>query len=239
MKSTKLSVEKRTTFGEKVKNLRKAGIVPATIYGKAVESVSIQVPLKEFEKVYKEAGETGLVELTLGSEKPRHTLIKNVQLEPRESVVLHVDFYQVNLSEKIKAMVPVEAIGEPKAVLDKVGVLLTPLAEVEVESLPTDLPEKIEVNVEHLAVVDDAVKVADIKIPTGVAILTDPEQILFKVGSLITKEAEAEAKAEEAAAAATEAAAEGATPAEGEAAPAEGEKPEEKKEAPPAEEKKE
>lgn len=249
MKRTALKVGIRTVVGRKVKNLRKEGLLPGTIYGKAVKSVSIQIPLKEFETVYKEAGETGLVDITLDGEAGKPVLIKNVQLDPKHSTPVHVDFHQVNLSEKIHAKVPVEAVGEPKAVADKIGILEMPLSEVEVEALPTDLPEKIDVDVTALAAIDEQITVADVKVPTGVVILTDATQILFKIGSLITKEAEELAKAEEAAAAAAAAqagTAEGAAPAEGEkvaeggAPAAEGEKaaeapkaegkPEEKKE---------
>ena len=212
MKRVTIKVDKRTVLGKKVKRLRRDGILPATIYGKDVKSVSVQVPLKEFDRVYKEVGETGLVELALDSEKPRPVLIKNVQLEPKSSMLLHTDFYQVNLSEKIKANVPVESVGEPKAVLDKIGILEVPLSEVEVEALPTDLPEKIEVNVVILANTGDQITVGDIKAPSGVTILTDPGQILFKIGQLVTKEAEELVKAEEAAAAQ---AAVAAVPAEG------------------------
>lgn len=236
MKRLSLKVDKRTVLGKKVKKLRREGILPATIYGKDVKSLSVQLPVKEFETVYKEIGETGLVDLSLDSEKSRPVLIKNVQLDPKLSTLLHADFYQVNLTEKIKATVPVEPIGEPKAVIDKIGLLEVPLSEVEVECLPTGLPEKIEVDVSHLANIDDQISIADIKVPSGVTILTDAGQILFKIGELITKEAEKQAKAEEVekAAAAAEAAeakgeapAESAAPAEGaEAAPAaEGEKP--------------
>src|SRR5581483_9693514 len=202
MKKVALKVEKRTVVGKKVKNLRKEGMLPATVYGKGIQSLSVQVGTKEFETVFKEVGETGLVELSLPNEKARPVLVKNLQVDPKMSTPLHVDFYQVNLAEKIKANIAIEPVGEPKAVLDKVGLLETPMSEVEVEALPTDLPEKIEVNVEHLANIDDQIKVSDIKAPAGVEILTDPEQILFKIGELVTKEAEEQAKAEEAAAAA-------------------------------------
>lgn len=203
--------------------------MPATIYGKDIKSVSVQLPVKEFDGLYKEVGETGLVEVLLDKELARPAFIKHVQLDPRSSLPLHADFYQVNLTEKVKAMVPVVAVGEPKAVLDKAGVLLTPLSEIEVESLPADVPEKIEVDVSHLTAVDEQINVSNVKAPSGVAILTDGEQILFKIGSLVTKEAQEQAKAEEAAAAAAAAeagTAAGEAPAEGQAPSAEGqEKP--------------
>ena len=145
---------------------------------------------------------------------------------------LHADFFKVNLKEKVKAMVPIELTGEPKAVVDKVGLLMAILNELEVEALPTDLPEKIEVEVANLANIDAQITVSDLKLPEGVETLTDPNQVVAKIGELVSKEAQ-ELAAEEAAAAeaaaaesAAEAGEEGAaaTP-EGTEAPVEGEAP--------------
>lgn len=216
MQRQKLKVEERKILGKKVKKLRREGVLPANIYGKDVKSLAVQVPTKEFEKVFKEEGETGLVDLHVNGEI-RPVLIQNVQVAPLTRAPLHADFYQVNLKEKVKAMVPVVAVGEPKAVSEKIGILLQPLSEVEVEALPTDLPEHIEVNVEPLATTDEQVLVKDLKAPTGVAILTDPEQVVVKIAKLVSKEAEEQAAQEAAAAeaakaeATAEAAPEGAT----------------------------
>lgn len=242
MKRYKLKVEKRKVLGKQVKKLRRDGILPCNIYGKGIKSTAVQVPQKDFDEVYKEAGETGLVDVTL-DEKVTPVLIHNMQKDFRGNV-LHADFFQVNLKEKVKTMVPLEIVGEPKAVLDKIGLLMNILSEVEVEALPAELPENIEVNVAHLANIDEQVTVADLKVPEGVTVLTEAEQVISKIGELVTKEAAAEAAAEEAAAEAakTEAGteegvvAEGETPSEGGAPVAEGEKPKEeaKPEAPVA-----
>lgn len=223
MKKYSLKAESRSAVGHKTKRLRIQGILPATIYGKKVKSTSVQVKTDEFNKVYKEAGETGVVELSLDKET-RPMLIHNVQADPVSDLPLHVEFFQVDLKEKVKTKVPVEFIGESPVVVQKQGVLLTLLDEIEVEALPTDLPEKISVDVSGLSVVDQEFKVSDLKVPSEVTVLTEPSVGVVKVGPLVTKEAEAEAKAAEAAAAA--AAAE-AAPTEG--APAEGAAPEEAK----------
>lgn len=224
MKKVILVVEKRKVLGKKVKKLRKEGILPANVYGKDVKSEAVQLPEKEFLKTFKEVGETGLIELQVGGQV-RPVLIHNVQYETMTNAPLHADFYQVNLKEKVKTMAPLVFTGEPAAVLNKVGILLEQMTEIEVEALPTDLPENIEVNVESLANVDEQITVADIKAPVGVTVLSDPGQVVAKIGELITKEAAAEAEAAKAAAEAAKAetaTAEGAVPAEGEAAPAEG-----------------
>lgn len=234
MKRHRLAVEKRKILGKQIKKLRREGILPGNIFGKNIKSTSVQVPLKTFSEVYKEAGSTGLVDLELDG-KIIPVLIQDLQSDYKGNV-LHANFYQVNLKEKIKSAIPLEIVGEPKAVSEKLGLLINVLSEVEVEALPEDLPENIEVNVEHLAAVDEQITVADLKAPTGVEILTDPAQVVSKIDELVSKEAQ-ELAAEEAAAAeaakAEAGAAEGA-PAEGEA-PAEveatkegGEKPAEK-----------
>ncbi len=234
MKREKLKVEKRKVLGKQVKKLRREGILPGNVYGRDVKSAAVQVALKDFAAVYKETGETGLVDLELDS-KTIPVLIHNLQTDYRNNV-LHADFFQVNLKEKVKTMVPLEIVGEPKAVAEKIGLLMNILSEVEVEALPEDLPEHIEVNVEALAAVDQQITVGDLKVPAGVTILTDAEQVVSKVGELVSKEA-AEQAAEEAAAAeaaAAETGAEGAAEATqaGEAPAAEGEKAAESKETP-------
>ncbi|MEK7160214.1 MAG: 50S ribosomal protein L25 [Patescibacteria group bacterium] len=198
MKHEKLKVEKRKVLGKQVKKLRRDGIIPANVYGKNIKSESVQVKADELEKVYKETGETGLVDLEFAG-KSIPVLIHNVQKNFRGKV-LHTDFFQVNLKEKVKAMVPLEIVGEPKAVIDKIGLLMNILSDVEVEALPEELPEKIDVNVAHLANIDDQITVADLKAPAGVEVLTDASQVVSKIGELVTKEAAEEAAAEAAAA---------------------------------------
>lgn len=227
-KREELKVEKRAVVGKKVKKLRREGILPANIYGKEFKSASVQLPLKDFQNVFGIVHETGLVDLAYdGQAIP--VLIHNVQIDPRTQTPVHADFFKVNLKEKITAHVPVVAVGEAKAVVDKIGLLEQPVAELEVEALPTDLPEKIEVNVEVLSTVNEQILVSEIKAPEGATILTEPSQLVFKIGELVTKEMEEEiaaAEAEAAAAAEEAKAEEGAPPAGGEGeAPAEGEAP--------------
>lgn len=228
-KRENLTVTKREIFGKQLKKLRREGVLPGNIYGKAMKSSAVQLPLKDFKTVFNIVHETGLVDLAFDKEIIP-VLIHNVQLDGRSREPLHADFFKVNLNEKITAKIPVVAVGESKAELDKVGLLEQPTMEIEVEALPTELPEKIEVNVEKLALVDEQILVSDIAAPTGVTILTDGGQLVFKIGALVTKEMEAEAAAEEAAAAEAAAATEEGAVAEGEAVKeggeaAEGEKP--------------
>lgn len=200
MKTYKLKTTKRTLLGKKVKKLRKEGNLPATVYGKDFKSQSVQVNLKEFQEVYKAAGETGIVELGLDKET-LPILIHNIHYHPITSQPLHADFYKVNLKEKVSASIPLVVVNEAPAVANKVGVLLNILSEVAVEALPTELPEKIEVDVAGLSEINSVVKVSDLKVSDKVTIKTDGNLEVVKIAPLVSKEAEKLAKEEEAAAA--------------------------------------
>ncbi|MBA3724376.1 MAG: 50S ribosomal protein L25 [Candidatus Levybacteria bacterium] len=222
MKHPQLTAEARTVLGKKVKKLRREGLLPGNVYGKGLESQSLQVKTVDFQRVYKEAGDTGLIDLSFAG-KTKPVLVKSMHFNYASSTPLHVDFYQVNLKVKVKAVVPVVLTGEAVAVTNKVGLLLQTISEVEVEALPDKLPENVEINVEHLAELGDQVTVGDLKVSEEVTILTDPAQTVAKVNELVVEEAEPEEVPE---------GEEGAETAEGEAGEAtEGESKEEKTEA--------
>jgi large subunit ribosomal protein L25 len=176
-----LKAAEREVTGRKVKNLRSSGLVPANIFGKKVKSLSIQVDRKEFEAVYKEAGETGLIDLEVGSSvKP--VLVHGVQINAKTDELLHVDFLQVDLKAKVSAQVPVELVGESPATKQGIGTVVQQVNEIEVEALPADLPEKFEVDVEVLTEVDQAIYIKDLKFDKSkVEILSDIESIVAKV----------------------------------------------------------
>ena len=132
--------------------------------------------------------------------KARPVLIHNIQLHPVTDQFLHADFHQVVLTEKVKADIPIEIVGEPPAVKEKKGILLSILDEVEVEALPTDLLDKIEVDVSKLAEVGQEIRVGELKLSKKASLLTDPNSIICKIGPLVTKKAEELAKEEEVAA---------------------------------------
>ncbi len=161
MSTTQLKAEKRKLTGRKVKALRKTGILPANVYGKKIKSEGVQVNAKEFKKVFEEAGETGIVELTLGDEK-KPVLIHDLQLDSLTGDPIHVDFMQVDLKQKVTATVQVEIEGESPAEKSGVGTVVQLLSEIEVEALPADLPEKFTVDASKLEEVDQVVKVSDL-----------------------------------------------------------------------------
>jgi len=198
MKRYKLTAEPRKITGKKIKKLRREGILPANVYGKDIKSQSLQLPMTDFLKVFEEAGETGVVDLEVGKDVIP-VLIHNLHKDYR-NMPLHADFFKVNLKEKVKAMIPIELTGEPIAVTEKIGLLEKITNEIEVEALPTELPEKFELNVTALKNIDDQITVEMVHKPEGVEILSDPNLVVVKIGELVSKETQ-EQIAEEAAAA--------------------------------------
>jgi len=180
-----LNAEARKITGRKVKQLRKEGFIPANIYGKKVKSKSVTIKLEEFQKVFAEAGETGLINLDIKGDKEkenRAVLVANVQMHPVSDTPIHVDFHQVDLKEKVTAEVSVELVGESPAEKQSLGTVVQYIDEVEVEALPTDLPEKFVIDVSKLEAVDQAVFVKDLEFDKAkVEVKTDLESIVVKV----------------------------------------------------------
>ena len=155
--------------------------MPGNISGKKIKSEAVQVALKDFERVYKQVGETGLLTLQIGKdEKP--VLIHNLQLNPVSEDPVHVDFLQVDLKEKVEAGVPVELTGEAPAEKQAIGTVVQYINEIKVEALPMDLPEKFVVDTSELAEVDQSILVKDLKVDrTKVDIKAGAEEIVVKV----------------------------------------------------------
>ena len=171
-----LNADKREILGRKVKALRKEGKIPANVFGKKIKSESLVVDKKEFIEVFKHAGETQIIDLG-----GRPVLVSNVQINPLTEEFLHIDFRQVDLNEEIKAKVPVVIEGESPAEKQNLGAVVAQIDEIEVEALPTDLPEKIVVDISNLAEVDQAIYVKDLKVGSSVRVLNDGELIVVKV----------------------------------------------------------
>lgn len=175
-----LKATKRQLLGKKVKRLRLEGILPASVYGRGFESISIQANLKELKALFAELGESGLFNLQIDDGQLLPVLFKNPQYHPLSDELIHIDLYKVDLTRKISAEVPIELIGEAPIV--KLGNVLMHITNtVEVEALPADLPENIEVDISSLASLEDMITVADLKIDKDkLTILTDAEQVIVK-----------------------------------------------------------
>lgn len=184
----KIKAAKRKELGRKVKKLRNSGLLPGNIYGKKVKSESVTVNLKEFKSILKEAGETNIVSVVIEG-KNRPTLIHNVQVDPVTDIPLHVDFLQVDLKQKVTAQIPIELMGDSPAEKQGIGTIVQYSDEVEVEALPTQLPESFEIDVSKLENVDDQIQVKDISIDKKkVEMKEDSEKVVVKVEPLRKEE---------------------------------------------------
>lgn len=171
------------------------GNIPAVVYGKGIEAQNIQMKKGAFDKIYQEAGESNLISLQVEGKEPIQVLIKEVQTDPVKGFYLHADFYQVDMKAKITTEIPLEFIGESKAVKDLNGILIKNLDALEVECLPGDLVDHIEVDLSSLNTFDDAIKVNDLHIPETIEILTNVDSI---VATVVEPRKEEEQPAEEA-----------------------------------------
>jgi large subunit ribosomal protein L25 len=211
MTTFELSASTRTVFGRKTKQLRKQGIIPANIFGKKIKSLAIELEQAKLLDVMRQAGETGLIHLKIkGDDKVHPVLVSGYAQNPVSDEMLHVDFHEVDLKQKTTATVPLKAVGESEAV--KSGMVLVMFKnELDVEALPTDLPDSIEVDISGLTEVGATILAKDLKFDRSKVTLTieDEEPIATIQEPAVEEVVEA-------------------APAEGEegVAPAEGEKPE-------------
>lgn len=181
MKTYVLQALRRTVIGKEVQKLRKSEVVPAVIYGKKHKSEALSLNAQEFLKVYSEAGESSLVDLTIENEAPVKVLIQDVQLHPVTDRILHADLHQVDMTEKIETEINLRFTGTPPAVVELSGVLVTSLESVNVSCLPGDLVHEIEVDLSGLKTFEDRVYVKDIPAPKGMTILDRPETVIAVV----------------------------------------------------------
>jgi large subunit ribosomal protein L25 len=158
------------------KNIRIEGQIPAVVYGPKQPNMSVSIPYQDFVRAYNKGGQTTLMVLDTGSAKIQ-TLVHDMTLDPVSNKVSHIDFYAVEAGKKVQAGVPLNFINESDAV--KAGALLVKvLLEVEVECLPDAIPHSIDVDLEMLKVVDDTISVADLKLPAGVTMKSDAEEVV-------------------------------------------------------------
>ena len=179
--SYQLKADKRDVVGKKVRDLRKNGVIPGVVYGSKAESVNISIPLIVFKKVFAQAGTSALIDLTIGDSAAIKVLSHEPQYNPVTDQPIHVDFYQVRMDEEIKTEIPLEFIGESEAVETLDGSLVTNRDALEVECLPTALVSEIKVDISKLKTFEDSITVADLSIPEGIKVLTEPDEMIALV----------------------------------------------------------
>ncbi len=161
--------------------IRRNGQIPAVLYGNKIQNTQLAVNARDFEKVFRKAGESTIVELITADGKTHPVIIQDVQRHTVTTQPIHIDFYQVDMSQKLKANVPLEFTGEAPAVKALGGTLVKVLSEVEVECLPADLPHNLEVSIAKLNTFTDSIAVSDIKVSDKVKIVTAAEEVVAKV----------------------------------------------------------
>lgn len=197
MEQIELKAEPRTLTGRRARRLRDQGYVPAVVYGSQVEATPIQIEGKTLQKVLTEAGGNTLIALQVGKKKPVLALAREIQRDVIRHNILHVDFFQVIMTEKITAEIPLVLTGEAPAVEEIGGILVHGLNTVEVQCLPADLPSAIEVDLSSLVEFNDLVAVADLSVPASVTILSDPESVIARIEAPRMVEEEEEVLEEE------------------------------------------
>lgn len=176
---------------DKLANIRANGMVPAVVYGARVENTTISVSSIDFQKILKIAGETSTISLEIKDGKKVDVLIHEVQFDPLKGFPVHIDFLAVDMNKTVEVTIPLEFIGISEAEKNGLGVLVKVLHEVDVESLPKDIPQKLEVDLSVLKEIDSQIHVKDIKLPSGVKLITDEEEVVALIS--VAKEEKEEA----------------------------------------------
>lgn len=181
-----LTATKREETGKHVKRLVDAGIMPAVVYGPKQESVAIAIPVREFEKVLKSAGESTVVELA-GLGDTMQVLIHEVDRDPITNAPRHADFYAIEKGAKVEVAVQLVFVGESPAV--KAGAnLVKVMHEIEIEAAPADLPHEITVDISTLAAVGDQIRIEDLVIPARVLVKNESEEVVALIQQVEVEE---------------------------------------------------
>ena len=197
MKQIELRATSREILGKKVRFLRRQGIIPLHLFGHSVESIALQCDEAQLKRVLAQAGKTRLISLKLDKgKKPRNVVVREVQRDMRTDGLLHVDLYQIKMTEKIKVAVPVVTVGEAPALKSKENIVLQELNSLTVECLPDEIPASVKVDLSSLAERAQVIRVEDVILNKDITVLNAPELVVIRISSRIRRE-EVEEVAEE------------------------------------------
>lgn len=174
-----LEAQARTIKGKNNSLLRTSGLVPAVAYGRGFQSESIEVNARELDRAYKAVGHNQILNIKVGNDVAKGALIHELQFDALNGSITHADFYLVRMDETLRTEVPLHFVGESTAVYQLEGILFKNLEEVEIECLPGDLPESLEVDISVLDDFDKTVCMADLVIPKGVKLIEEDLTILI------------------------------------------------------------
>jgi len=182
MEQIALQATNRKILGKKVKFLRRQGIIPVHLFGHNVESLALQCDVAQLQRVLAQAGKTRLINLKLDKAKrPRNVVVREIHRDLLTGELLHVDFYQVRMAEKIKVEVPIVLVGEAPALKSRENMLLHELNSLTIECLPDQIPANVDVDMSSLTEAEQAIRVKDVVLDEEVTILNDPEHLIVKI----------------------------------------------------------
>ena len=191
MEHIELRVNSREVLGKKVRFLRRQGITPVHLFGHGIESAALQCDTGQLQRILAQAGKTRLIGLRLDkAKKPRNVVVREIQRDPQTGELLHVDFYQVRMAEKIKVEVPIVLVGEAPALKDKGNMLMQELSRLTIECLPDEIPPTIELDLSPLTEAEQTIQVKDIMLGEGITVLDDPEYVVARISALPVEKVE-------------------------------------------------
>ena len=183
MQSYTLQAKKRTSHGRKNYAMRAQGEIPAVVYGAIAEPISISVDRPTFVRLFKQAGESSIIELAVEGMSPLHVLIQDIQQDPLRNEAIHADFRAVDMTKKIEAEVKLRFVGESAAIKALGGTLVHPINAVRIRAFPKDLVPYIDVSIESLATFDDAIQIKDLVKSSDIELVGDPQQTVAFVAA--------------------------------------------------------
>jgi large subunit ribosomal protein L25 len=176
-----LNATTRQILGKRTRRLHREGKLAAVVYGHNTAATPLVLDRLEFQKVFTKSGRTHLLDLVVDGDRTEKVLIREIQTHPRRLGPIHVDFYQVSLEETITVEVPVHLVGESAAVKRGDADILQPIHAVRVECLPTDIPEAFEVDLTPLEEIESELRISDLRVPKGVTVLVDADELVVKI----------------------------------------------------------
>ena len=199
MKSLQLKANRREILGKKTRFLRRQGTTPTHLFGHKIESLSLECQTAELAHIVGQAGMTQLIDLSIDNDmQPKKVIIREIQRHSISRQLIHVDFFQIKLTEKMKADIPIVLVGEAPALKEKGRIISQSLTHLGVESLPDKLPPHIEIDLSPLTEMGNSIHVSDIVLDPAVTITTNPERLVVKIAeAAIARVEKEEAEAEE------------------------------------------
>ena len=182
MEKILLHTERRHITGKRVQQLRRMGYVPGIVYGHHTEPIALKIEDRALRQVLRDAGATRLITLRVkGIKEPKSVLVRELQRDVISHEALHVDFYEVIMTERLEAEVPVVLFGEPLPVTKAEGILMQGMTTIRVECLPGDLPPEIRVDLDQLLEIGDAILIRDLELGEAITIMEGPEELVARV----------------------------------------------------------